>query len=225
MLSFEGFVRINTFLTGVYRVAYLNLLWVVTTLVGLGVAGVGPASYALAKYVDRWFRHGETPPPARTFWRYAREQPLGSMLVSWILLGAGAVIVTNIFVGATSWTVQALNIVALAVLGVAASYVYPVMVATDLPTISRQLAGALLLGFGSLHWTVLGAVTVGLTSWALAQFALPLLVLFGVGIPACAIGLVTRIAYRDLEESQARRGTRPAPGGRRPGRRTAPAVP
>lgn len=221
MFSFEGFVRINTFLTGVYRLAYLNLLWVSTTLLGLGVAGIGPASYALTKYVDRWFRHGETPPPARTFWRYAREQPVDSMLVSWILLGAGAVIGTNI-VGATSWTVQTLNLVALAVLGVAASYVYPVMVATHVVTIRRQLAAALMLGFGSLHWTVLGATAVGATVWLLWQVALPLLFLFGVGIPACTVGLVTRTVYRDLEESPAGEEPRPVPPSRRLVRRAAP---
>jgi len=224
MFSFDGFVRINTFLVGVYRVAYLNLLWVATTTLGLVVVGIGPASYALTKYVDRWFRFGETPPPARTFWRYARERPVRSMTVSWILLGAGAVIVTNVF-GSSSWYVQALNVVALVVLAVAASYVYPVMVATDVDTIRQQLAAALMLGFGSLHCTVLGATAVGLTSWALWQFALPLFVLFGAGIPACAVGLVTRVVYRDLTDPSTGAEPRTVLTRRRPGRRTAPAVP
>ncbi len=224
MFSFEGFVRINTFLTGVYRVAYLNVLWIATTVAGLGVAGVGPASYALAKYVDRWFRHGETPPPARTFWRYAREQVLGSMLVSWVLLGAGAVIGTNLL-GAPSGTVRALNVVALAVLGVTAAYVFPVMVATDVAGVPRQLAAALLLGLGSLHWTMLGATVVGLAAWLLWQLALPLFFLFGVGIPACAVGVVTRIVYRDLEEPPAGDDPRRAPSRRRLVRRTAPTAP
>ncbi|PUB27743.1 putative membrane protein YesL [Promicromonospora sp. AC04] len=197
MFSFEGFVRINTFLTGVYRVAFLNLLWVVTTAGGLVVFGIGPASYALAKYVDRWLRAGETPPPARVFWRYAREQAGRSMLISWILLAAGAVIVTNVFL-ASSWYVQILNVGALGVVGITWSYVYPVLAATDLATIPRQLGGALLIGFGSLHWTILGATVVGATWWLTWQLALPLLVMFGVGIPAYAVGLVTRAVFRGL---------------------------
>ena len=197
MFSFEGFVRINTFLTGVYRVAFLNVLWVATTAGGLGVFGIGPASYALAKYVDRWLRAGETPPPARVFWRYAREQAGRSMLISWILLAAGAVIVTNVFL-ASSWYVQILNVGALGVLGITWSYVYPVLVATDLATIPRQLGGALLIGFGSLHWTILGATAVGATWWLTWQLALPLLVMFGVGIPAYAVGLVTSAVFRGL---------------------------
>jgi uncharacterized membrane protein YesL len=224
VLSFEGFVRINAFLTGVYRFAYLNLLWTATTLLGLGLFGVGPASYALAKYVDGWFRYGETPPVARSFARYAREQPWRATVVAWILLGAGAVIVTNVF-RASSWSVQALNVGALVVLAVTASYVYSVMVATDLATIPRQLAGALMIGLGSLHWTALGAAAVGLTVWTLWQLAVPLLVLFGVGIPACAVGVVTRVVFRELTDPPAAAEPRAAVSRRRPGRRTAPAVP
>ncbi|MGH3586703.1 MAG: YesL family protein [Pseudonocardia sp.] len=197
MFSFEGFVRINTFLTGVYRVAYLNVLWIATTVLGLGLFGVGPASYALAAYMDGWFRRGETPPVTRTFVRGVREQPWRAMVVSWVLLVAGAVIVTNVF-RAPSWTVQALNVVALVVLAVAAAYVYPVMAATDAASPARQLASALLIGFGSLHWTILGATAVGLAGWLLWQFALPLLVLFGMGIPAVAVAVVTRIVFRPL---------------------------
>jgi uncharacterized membrane protein YesL len=201
VFSFEGFVRINTFLTGVYRVAFLNVLWVATTALGLVVLGIGPASYALAKYTDRWLRAGETPPPARVFWRYAREQAGRSMLVSWILLAAGAVILTNVFL-ASSWYVQILNVGALGLLGITWAYVYPVLVATDLATIPRQLGGALLIGLGSLHWTILGATVVGVTWWLTWQLALPLLVMFGVGIPAYAVGLVTRAVFRGLTTGQ-----------------------
>lgn len=214
MFSFEGFLRIDAFLTSVYRVAYLNALWVATTVLGLVLVGVGPASYALAKYMDRWLRAGETPPPARTFWRYAREQAGRSMVVSWILLAAGGVIVTNVFL-ASSWYVQVLNVGALVVLGIAASYVYPVLAATDLTTVPRQLGGALLIGFGSLHWTILGATVVGATWWVLWQLAPPLLVMFGVGVPAYVTGLVTRAVFRGLTAGPHDAASPPAAAGTR----------
>lgn len=200
MFSFEGFVRIDAVCRGLFRLAYLNLLWLATTLLGLVVLGFGPASYAMATYLDRWLRHGETPPPTRTFVAAVREATGRSVLVGAILLGAGAVIVTNVFL-APAWIVQALNVVALVVLGVAAAYVFPVMAATDLPTAGRQLAAALLLGFGSLHWTILGATAVGLVEWLLWQYATPLLLLFGASLPAFAVALVTRIVFRPLVES------------------------
>ncbi|WP_125776476.1 YesL family protein [Antribacter gilvus] len=199
MFSFQTFVRVNTVLAGAYRLAYLNLLWVVTTVLGLGLFGVGPASYALAAYVDGWFRLGLEPPVARTFFAAALGRFWPSVLTSWIYLAAGAVVVVNI-VGTESWAVRVLNLGALAVLAVSLSYVYSVMAALDLPTIRGRVAASLMIGFGSLHLTVLGALVVGLVVSVLYGYALPLLALFGVGIPAAAVGAVTRYVYRDLAQ-------------------------
>ena len=85
-------MTLNRWLTGFWRLAWLNILWLAVTVLGLGVLGAGPASYALAKYLDRWFRHGETPPAASTFFRYARELRWHPVLMGLILQAAGAVI-------------------------------------------------------------------------------------------------------------------------------------
>ncbi|WP_418276017.1 YesL family protein [Isoptericola jiangsuensis] len=200
MFSFEGFVRINSAATAVFRLAYLNLLWVATTFLGLVVVGFGPASYALAAYLDRWVRHGETPPPARTFWRLVREQTWHAILLGWILLGVGAVVVTNVLL-APNGTVRALNVVALVALVIVAAYVFPVMAATDITSIWRQLGSALLIGLGSLHWTVLGATVLGVAAWLTWHFAAPLFLLYGAGVPALVVALITRIVFRPLVQS------------------------
>lgn len=197
MLSFEGFMRIDAFLRSVYRLMYLNFLWLVTTLVGLVVVGVGPATYALARYMDRWVRFGETPPPTRTFLAHLREQPLRAMRVSWILLAAGTVILTNVFL-APNWYLQFFNILALVVLGIVAAYVYPLMAATDLATTRQLLSGALMVGLGSLHWTILGASASAGTLWLMWQAAPLLAGVFGIGVPALAVALVTRVVLREF---------------------------
>ena len=197
MFSFEGFMRINTFLRGVYRIAYLNLLWIATTALGLVVFGIGPASYAVAAYIDRWFRFGETPPVTRAFIGHLRTHYWRSAAMGWILTAAAAIVITNIF-AASTWLLQFGNVVALVVIVIIAAYVFPVMAATDVRGIPRQIAAALMLGVGSLHWTIVAATAVGVTAWLLTSFALPLLVLFGIGIPAAAVGFVTRIVFRQL---------------------------
>jgi uncharacterized membrane protein YesL len=197
MFSFEGFVRISTFLRGVYRVAYLNLLWIAATALGLVVFGIGPASFAVAAYIDRWFRFGETPPVTRAFIAHLRAQYWRTAAVGWILLAAAAVVVTNIF-AASSWILQFANVVALVVIAIIAAYVFPVMAATEVRGIHRQIAAAALIGFGSLHWTIIAGAVVAATVWLLAAFAAPLLLLFGVGIPAAAVGFVTRIIFGQL---------------------------
>src|SRR5690606_24382407 len=83
------------------------------------------------------------------------------------------------------------------------AYGFAVMAATDVDTLPRQVAAALMLGFGSLHWTILQFAAVAAVAWVLWTWALPLLVLFGVGIPASAAGLATRIIFRQLQEGSA----------------------
>ncbi|WP_109210136.1 MULTISPECIES: DUF624 domain-containing protein [Microbacterium] len=197
MFSFEGFVRISMFLRGVYRVAYLNLLWIAATALGLVIFGIGPASYAVAAYIDRWFRFGETPPVTRTFIAHLRAQYWQAAAIGWILLAAGAVVITNIF-AASSWILQFANVLALVVIAIIAAYVFPVMAATDVRGIHRRIAAATLIGFGSLHWTIVAGAAVAAVVWLLAAFAAPLLVLFGAGIPATAVGFVTRIIFDQL---------------------------
>lgn len=197
MFSVDGFVRLNMFLRGVYRLAYLNLLWVATTVLGLVVFGVGPASYAVAAYVDRWFRLGDTPPVTRAFFDHVRAQYWRSVAVSWILLASGAIAITNLFT-LTEWVLQFANVLALVVIGITSAYVFPVMAATDVRGILRQITTALLLGVGSLHWTIVATGAVALTWWLLATYALPALVLFGIGIPAAAIGFVTRTVFAQI---------------------------
>ncbi|WP_243229565.1 YesL family protein [Microbacterium sp. CIAB417] len=194
MFSFEGFMRINLFLRGMYRLAYLNLLWIAATVAGLVVFGIGPASYAVAAYIDRWFRFGETPPVTRAFVGHLRTQYWRSAAMGWILGAAAAIVITNIFL-ASDWFLQFANVMALIAVGIVAAYVFPVMAATDVRGIGRQLGTALMIGVGSLHWTIVATAAVVACTWLLATYALPLLVLFGVAIPAAAVGFVTRIVF------------------------------
>lgn len=208
LFSFEGFARLNAFLGGVYRMAWLNLLWLMVTALGLVVLGFGPASYALAKYVDRWFRLGQTPPVTRTFLGYCREQRWRPVLVGWMLLAATGVITVNLL-RVESGYVRALNVVMLAIVIIIAAYVFFVMAALDVDTIGRQLASAVLIGIGSLHLTIIGAAAVLAVGWLLARYAPLLLVMFGVGLPATAAGLITRTVLRGLHGTDDRASAAP----------------
>ncbi|WP_147918680.1 YesL family protein [Ruania zhangjianzhongii] len=202
MLSYEGLVRLNHLLSGFYRLLWLNLLWVATTVVGLGIFGVGPATYAFAKYVDRWFRLGELPPAAATFRRYATELRWRPVLVSWVLLAVAVVIGVNLL-SAANWYLRVANLLALVVLAVIAAYVYFVLAALDVTTIRSTLSAALLLGVGSLHWTIIGTTAVAALYWVMYRFALPLLPVVGIALPMTVVGLIVRGVFRQLAEVDA----------------------
>ena len=204
MLSYEGLVRLNHVLSGFYRLLWLNLLWIATTVVG-----IGPATYAFAKYLDRWFRLGELPPVAATFRRYATELRWRPVLVSWVLLAVAAIIGVNLL-STANWYLRVANLLALVVLAVIAAYVYFVLAALDVRTIRSTLSAALLLGVGSLHWTILGTTAVAALYWLMYRFALPLLPVVGIALPMAVVALTVRGVFRQLAvETSARGRTEP----------------
>ena len=208
LFSFEQFATMNRWLGGFWRLIWLNVLWTVLTLGGLVVVGIGPASYALAKYLDRWLRHGETPPTARTILRYSREQGWKPVVMGWLLLGAGTVIGVNL-VSITDWYLRAANLVALALFLLVGAFVFFVMAATDVTGYRRQVVTALLLGIGSLHWAVLGGTAVAISYAVMYRFALPLLPLLGTVLPALVVAMILRGLWRDAGREHESRSTRP----------------
>lgn len=207
--SFESFATLNRWLGGFWRLILLNLLWTAVTLLGLGVLGVGPASYALAKYLDGWFRHGRTPPTVRTFLRDARERLGASIGMGLVLSGVGVVIGVNLL-SLDDWYLRAANHLALAVLLIIGAYVFFVMAATELRGLPRQIGGALLLGVGSLHWTIIGALAVALVEVVMLRFAVALFPLLGAVLPFLAVALILRPVLTDLDRS-AEAGTESQP--------------
>ncbi|WP_022917127.1 YesL family protein [Ruania albidiflava] len=237
MVSYEGLVRLNQTLSGFYRLIWLNLLWVVTCVLGLGLLGVGPATYAFAKYVDRWFRLGELPPMTRTFRSYLTELRWRPVLVSWVLL-AGAVVIGVNLVSVSSWYLRMANLAALVLLAVIGAYVYFVLAAMDVRSLRSTLSAALLLGMGSLHWTILGTTAVTAVYWLMYRFAAPLLPLVGIALPMAVVGLIVRPVFRQLAADDAAgaaddaagatpaasTSTAPCPTAARPDRNDAPAA-
>ena len=202
MFGFEQFVALNRRLAGIWRLAGLNLLWIAVTAAGLGVLGAGPASYAMAKYLHRWFRHGETPPLVPTYLRYARELRRQPVLMGGVLLLAGGIVLVNLL-SLSDWYLRAANLVALAVLWIITAYVFTVLAALDVQGLRAQLVSALMLGIGSLHWTILGTTAVVIGYGLMLRFAVPLLALFGVGLPAAVFAAICSRILRDLEPAEA----------------------
>jgi len=198
MFGFEQFLTLNRWLTGMWRLAWLNILWAVVTILGLGVLGFGPASYALAKYMDRWLRHGQTPPVTRTFFRDVVQRRWQPVLIGVVLQGAGAVILVNLM-SLTNWYLHVANLGALVVVGILAAYVFAVMAALDLHGLRAQFSGALLLGLGSLHWTIIGTTAVAICYALMFRFAVPLFALFGAALPAFVVALIVRRILRELQ--------------------------
>lgn len=210
LFSFEQFATINRWLSGFWRLIWLNILWTAMTLGGGVIFGLGPASYALAASLDRWLRLGETPPTTAAFWRHARAEGRRSMAMGWLLLAVAAVIGVNLL-SLTDWYLRFANLAALAVLVLIGAHVFFVLSAMDVPGLRRPLITALLLGLGSLHRVVLGATAVGLAYVVMYHFAIALLPLLGAVLPALVVALSLRPVLTGLAVTDSPRAPRMAP--------------
>src|SRR5699024_6740121 len=103
----------------------------------------------------------------------------------------------------SDWYLRAANLMALAVLWIVTAYVFTVLAALDVHGLRAQLVSALMLGIGSLHWTILGTTAVVIGYGLMLRFAVPLLALFGVGLPAAVFAAICSRILRDLEPSSA----------------------
>lgn len=63
-----GWDRFNTFAIWMLKVAYLNMLWILFTFVGLGVFGLFPSTGAMYTIVQKWLRKEPVEKIFRTFW-------------------------------------------------------------------------------------------------------------------------------------------------------------
>lgn len=66
-----GFYRVSVIIS---RLAYMNLLWILFTLVGFGLFGIMPATVALFAVMRKWVIQKEEFPLFSTFWQYYKEE-------------------------------------------------------------------------------------------------------------------------------------------------------
>lgn len=198
MFSFENLLKINEFMLAILKVAYLNLLWLVSSFLGFFLFSAGPATYAMMKYYDRWLRFGEDLPAGRTFWQFFKERYKQSVLISWIYLALAAILVVNLF-NVTQWYLQVANVLMFLVSALSATYVYTVMASMTFSSIKEILQASLLLGFGSLHYTII-LWTVLLGAYYLASVTMPsLLLFFGIGFSGMAIAFTGKKIVKELK--------------------------
>jgi uncharacterized membrane protein YesL len=79
----------------IMRLAYVNLLWLFFTLLGLGVLGFFPATSAMFTLVRGWLR-GQEFKVFHAFWRSCRENWIDANLMGYFLLAVGILLYVDI---------------------------------------------------------------------------------------------------------------------------------
>ncbi|WP_203247595.1 YesL family protein [Sporosarcina beigongshangi] len=146
------FLRISEVIT---RMAYVNLLWILFTILGLGIFGFMPATVALFTVTRKWVMGDRDIPVFKTFWTTYRKEFFKSTLFGVVLFVIGYIIYIDLAFSPTGGLFTLLRI-ALFLCGVLyvvlLLYIFPIYVHYDW---SKRLyiKYALLIGISYPHYT------------------------------------------------------------------------
>lgn len=85
----SGIYRITEWIS---RLVYANLLWVLFTLLGLGVFGIMPATLGLFAVINKWLNGQENFPVFREYWKNYKGYFWRINLLGLIMFAIGAVL-------------------------------------------------------------------------------------------------------------------------------------
>lgn len=94
MNSTRGFIYSVT--EWITRFAYVNLLWILFSLLGAVVFGLFPATTAMFAVTRQWLRGNTDEPVLKTFWDYYRKDFWKSNVVGLFVAGIAALIAIDI---------------------------------------------------------------------------------------------------------------------------------
>ncbi|TDL73608.1 DUF624 domain-containing protein [Rhodococcus qingshengii] len=87
-----GFYRISEW---AMKIAYLNILWILFTILGLGLFGIMPATAATFTIVRKWLKVEEEIPIFKTFYSTFKKEFLKINVIGFILAIAGLILYIN----------------------------------------------------------------------------------------------------------------------------------
>lgn len=170
------------------RLAYVNMLWVLFTLLGLGVFGLLPATSAMFAVIRKWQMGEEDVPVYKTFWHYYRKDFLKVNLLGHILLITGYILSIEYqilrSVDATVYYIASFGVIAQLILYVIVLiYFFPVFAHFRLKS-GDYFKWPFVIGISHPIMTVFLVASVVVLQFAAYKFMPALLLFFGPSITA-----------------------------------------
>ena len=196
--------KINHIFTTILNLVYVNFLWWLFTLLGVGLFGAGPATYALVSILRQWMRGNTNIPIFSSYWKYYKESFKESMITSWIYVLIGYVLVFDLLY-VTNWYLKVCLIIICFLFFLSAIFIYPLMAHYNWKGIFFRIKMSFIFGFSCLQYTLLLFVVIGATYWTAITFFPGILTFFGISflfyvITWTANQVFTRIELQNTEE-------------------------
>ncbi|WP_163536527.1 YesL family protein [Gracilibacillus sp. YIM 98692] len=196
---------VNKALEWITKVAYLNIIWIAFSVVGLVAFGLFPATAACFTVTRKWITGYTDIPVFKTFWKAYRESYKGANILGYIILAFGYILYLDfLFLTVNNnestllLTIPFLFISILYILTVL--YIFPVYVYYDMK-ISKVLKSAvfiMLLNPLSTLVMVMGLFGIMFVLW---QFQ-GIFIFFSMSIISIALMMPAYRAFQKIQEKQ-----------------------
>lgn len=195
---------------GIYRLAewisrlvYVNLLWILFSLLGLGIFGIMPATLAMFAIIKKWQNGQASIKVFREYWKYYKDSFLRINLLGLILLLVGVVLVIDLNYfrsaeGIFNLLVKYFFYLLIFLYIIDLIYIFPIFLKYQTKLryiIKNALLFALLTPLETIK-IVLGLVVVILFFWILPS----LLPFLGISLPVLLICWISSTTIDKVEE-------------------------
>ncbi|WP_235848515.1 YesL family protein [Litchfieldia alkalitelluris] len=196
-----GFYRLSVWIS---KFAYVNLLWVTFTLVGLVILGFYPATAAMFAVLRKWIMGDTDVPVFKTFWQSYKQEFVKSNLLGLILTVIGVILIFDLkfFQASENLILSSLFIPLLLVTFLfllVLLYIFPVFVHFDIKLLQVLKNSFLIMVMNPLI-TIFMLVSLGALYYILIY--VPGLIMFFSGSVAGYI--IMFFAYRGILKAQER---------------------
>lgn len=186
------------------RLAYLNLLWLSFSLVGLVVFGITPSTVAMFTVVRKWLAGDTDFPIYKTFFAAFKKEFVKANIVGLILFGIAALFYVDFMIfGLMNQEPTYVTVIftsLLTVFGVLVLFLFPVYVYYDIP-LSSTFKYALLISFSRpLHSLGMAAASIGLTFLILQHITI--IIFFSGSLFAFIMTAFAMKAFKSIDTSK-----------------------
>ncbi|KAF1299162.1 hypothetical protein BAU15_00515 [Enterococcus sp. JM4C] len=165
----QSIEKVNAVLIRFLQLIYLNFLWIVVTVLGLGIFTIGPATYAMSSIFRRWIRSKDQFPLTKTYFAYFKENYKESVFMSWIYIVAGGILTVDLMY-VSNWYLRVLLFIICFFYVISLIYIFPIMAHYSWQGYAIKIKMAFLFGFAQLQYTAVYILFIGITYWFIGQF-------------------------------------------------------
>ncbi|MEH7384934.1 YesL family protein [Bacillus sp. JJ1521] len=199
-----GFYRISE---SIMRLAYVNLLWIVFTLLGGIVLGIIPATVSLFTITRKWIMGEEDCEVFKLFWKTYKQNFIKANILGIFLMAAGLVLFLyyqslQILPEQLSQILLVFFYSILLILGVVVAFIFPIFVHFKVK-FAHYFKNALIIGLSFPHFAAL-MLFILVVFFVVYQFFPVLAIFFGVSVPAYLLMAISFIVFKKIELKQSK---------------------